>query len=206
MVSTNWLVEGGDAMTAPPVGRREALVFAGMDCIAEKGFEGLRLRDVAARAGIDHSTLHYYFATKQDLVAAVVDHVVQQFVPTMPGTGEPTQRLHRHLIALAGMMGEQPTLFAVMSELDQRAHHDPGIRGTLLGYERGWRGVLAELFREGRWSLALEVDAAVELVIAVAKGVSRNPQVASAVFGQLEALLRDRPSRAPRRAGLPRCD
>ncbi|MGH3813794.1 MAG: helix-turn-helix domain-containing protein [Pseudonocardiaceae bacterium] len=50
------------------------MVRAAFDVIAEKGFEGLRLREVAAQVGIDHSTLHYYFPTRQDLVAAGAVH------------------------------------------------------------------------------------------------------------------------------------
>ena len=48
-------------------------VRAAFDKIAENGLEGLRLRDVAAAAGIDHSTVHHYFATKEDLYRAILD-------------------------------------------------------------------------------------------------------------------------------------
>lgn len=56
--------------------RRQALVEAAFRCIAEKGFEGLRLRDVAAKVGIDHSTLHYHFPTKEDLVAGQIERLL----------------------------------------------------------------------------------------------------------------------------------
>ena len=58
----------------PGQDRRQALVEAAYRRIAECGFEGLRLRDVAAEVGIDHSTIHHYFPTKQALVTAVVDY------------------------------------------------------------------------------------------------------------------------------------
>lgn len=186
---TGWW-RGPDMVDVLPASRREALVMETMVCVAEKGFEGLRLRDVAARAGIDHSTLHHHFATKQDLVHGVVEHVVQQFWPTMPLDGPAPARLHQHLTALARMIRERPLVFAVMSELDQRAHYDPLVRATLLKHERGWRAVLGELFANtGSWRVPLDVDAAVELVIAVVKGVSRSPDTAASVLGQLEALL-----------------
>jgi len=41
--------------------RRQELVEAGVRSIAECGFEGLRLRIVAADVGIDHSTVHHYW-------------------------------------------------------------------------------------------------------------------------------------------------
>jgi AcrR family transcriptional regulator len=52
-----------------------------------QGFEELRLRDVASEVGIDHSTLHHHYATKQDLVAGVVEHAAQQFWPSSRRTG-----------------------------------------------------------------------------------------------------------------------
>jgi AcrR family transcriptional regulator len=33
------------------------------------------LREIAKRAGIDHSTLHYYFSGKEALIDGVVDHI-----------------------------------------------------------------------------------------------------------------------------------
>ncbi|MQA04549.1 MAG: TetR family transcriptional regulator [Streptosporangiales bacterium] len=180
-------------MTTTGIYRRDALVTAALDCLAEKGFKGLRLRDVATRAGIDHSTLHHHFATKRDLVDRVGEHVVRQFWPTMPQTGPPAERLHEHLAALARMIQEQPTLFAVLSEFDQRAHHDPQVRAMLAEHEHGWRTVLGQLFRAGTWRTRVDPDAAVELVIAAVKGVSRNPDAAAPVLTQLEALLARRP-------------
>ena len=42
---------------------------------------------------------------------------------------------------------------------------------------------------EGAWSRAVEPDAAVELVMAVVKGVQLAPDAARAAFAQLDALL-----------------
>lgn len=164
-------------------------MLAALDCVAEHGFEGLRLREVATRAGIDHSTLHHHFATKQDLVESVVEHVMRQFRPTMAPREEPGERLHGHLSALARLIRDEPKLFAVMSELDQRAHYDPSVRAMLLDHESGWRTALRLLFDEGGWAVVRDVDAAVELVIAVVKGVRRNREVAAPVLDQLETLL-----------------
>jgi AcrR family transcriptional regulator len=59
--------------------RRRSLVLAAYDLIAEKGFEDLRTRDVAARAGVNIATLHYYFASKEDLIDGVVDYLLDLF-------------------------------------------------------------------------------------------------------------------------------
>src|SRR2546430_14650430 len=59
--------------------RRRSLVLAAYDLIAEKGFEDLRTRDVAMRAGVNIATLHYYFASKKDLIDGVVDYLLDLF-------------------------------------------------------------------------------------------------------------------------------
>jgi len=45
--------------------RREELVRAAFNQIAEHGFEGLRTRDVANEVGVNIATLHYTFRQKR---------------------------------------------------------------------------------------------------------------------------------------------
>lgn len=161
--------------------RRQLLVWAAFDAIAEKGFEGLRLRDVAAQAGIDHSTLHYHFLTRKDLIAAVVEFATSQFWTTAPNDDATGDKLSTHLATLAGMIQQQPALFIVLRELDLRASRDPAVREIIERYERGWRTALAEVFAAA--------DSAVELVIATVKGVSLIPDRAAEVLDQLGSLL-----------------
>jgi AcrR family transcriptional regulator len=190
------VVEAGKGKPKTGEERRQALVRAAFGCIAERGFEGLRLRDVAAEVGIDHSTLHHYFASKQDLVAGVVDYATRQFWPTMPAEGGAIDRLQYHLAALGRMIREQPALFTVMAELDLRARRDPAIRALIDRHEEGWRIVLEEVLRraakDGALTQQLDVAAGVELIIAAVKGVRQLPERADDVLAQLNGLLTGR--------------
>lgn len=173
--------------------RQQALVEAAFRRLGAHGFEGLRLRDVAAEVGIDHSTLHHYFPGKEDLVAAVVEYAARQFWPTMPTEGQPAARLRDHLAALGRMVEERPILFAVLGELDLRAERDPAVRAIIERHEAGWRAALAAVLRLGTQEMALvegvEVGATVELIIAAVKGAARNPESADRVLQQLARLL-----------------
>jgi AcrR family transcriptional regulator len=51
--------------------RRRSLVLAAYHLIAEGGLERLRTRDIAARAGMNIATLHYYFPGKEDVHCAI---------------------------------------------------------------------------------------------------------------------------------------
>lgn len=61
--------------------RRLDLLEAAYELTAEKGLAGLRTRDVAARAKVNISTLHYYFGTKQELLTALVLFTCAKFEP-----------------------------------------------------------------------------------------------------------------------------
>jgi AcrR family transcriptional regulator len=87
--------------------------------------EGLRLRDVAAEVGIDHSTIHHYFPTKA-LVTAVVDYASPQFWTAEPRAEDAGDELRRQLTRLARMIVERPELHIVVRELDLRARREPG--------------------------------------------------------------------------------
>jgi AcrR family transcriptional regulator len=173
--------------------RRQELVEAAFRTIADKGLEGLRLREVASAAGVDHSTIHHYFATKQDLLAAVVDFATRPFWGTTPQEGEPRERLQRHLAAQAQMIAERPALLAVLREFDLRAARDPEVAKIIEGREAGWRAALRNVFasgaKRGDWMAGVAIEDAVELIIAAVKGASLRPRSASKALAQLDRLL-----------------
>src|SRR3954468_13101812 len=102
--------------------RRQDLVAAAYAIIAERGFEGLRVREVAARAGVNIATLHYYFASKDALVSGVVEHILGQFLTiTAPvaaeGAALPPQQLRGMFADLRYQLQEVPEMFVVLTEL-----------------------------------------------------------------------------------------
>ncbi|MBB5077785.1 TetR/AcrR family transcriptional regulator [Nonomuraea endophytica] len=179
----------------PPAGpeRRNALVQAAYRCLAEGGFERLRMRDVAAGVGIDHSSIHHHFPTKQDLVVAVVDYTTRQFWSTTPPDGGPVERLRHHLATLRQKIVDEPELHIVLRELDLRARRDPELLEIIAGREEGWRSSLRTLLTgaAAAGALAPGVDPATgaELVIATVKGASLASSRAGDVIELLDQLL-----------------
>lgn len=167
--------------------RRDELVGAAFGRVAEVGFEGLRLRQVAEEVGIDHSTVHHHFPTKQDLIEAVARHATSQLRVTAPPEGAHAgSRLQAHLDALCRLIEQRPELFTVTAELDLRARRDPAVRAVVEEQEAGWRSALVMVFA----AAGSEAPAvAAELVIAVVKGVRLAPALATPVFAQLVVAL-----------------
>ncbi|WP_173010050.1 TetR family transcriptional regulator [Mycolicibacterium sp. P9-64] len=79
------------AVTPKGVRRRYALVSAAADLLCEGGFDAVRHRAVARRAGLPLASTTYYFSSLDDLIANAVEHV---------GTRE-AEQLHSRVAALS---------------------------------------------------------------------------------------------------------
>jgi TetR/AcrR family transcriptional regulator len=63
--------------------RREAtaaILAAAERVFSRGGFDGARMADIAAEAGLPKANLHYYFGTKERLYAAVLEDIVTQWL------------------------------------------------------------------------------------------------------------------------------
>lgn len=59
----------------------EGKIFdAATEVFIEKGMDGTRMQDIADRAGINKSLLHYYYRTKERLFNAVFEKVARQMI------------------------------------------------------------------------------------------------------------------------------
>ena len=67
-------------MTSPRVSigsiRREQIVDAAVDVIAEQGIQKLSLSEIEKKVGMSRGQLTYYFATKEDILLAVFDRLI----------------------------------------------------------------------------------------------------------------------------------
>jgi AcrR family transcriptional regulator len=173
--------------------RRAQLVRSAFDRVAEVGFEGLRLRQVAEAVGIDHSTLHHHFATKQHLVEAVSEYASRQFWAAGAGHDDPADALRAHLADLRALLDGRPELFVVTVELDLRARRDPAVAAAMHRHQVGWSRFLVEVLEAGNargsWGRQLDPEGISELVIAVVRGVRLSPATAGPAFAQLVDLL-----------------
>jgi AcrR family transcriptional regulator len=59
---------------------REGILEAAAEILAERGFAGTRMQDVAARAGLSTGTLYNYFTSKAEVTVSLLEHRAQQLV------------------------------------------------------------------------------------------------------------------------------
>jgi AcrR family transcriptional regulator len=183
---------------APPKeDRRQALVKAAFNQIAERGFEGLRTREVAAEVGVNIATLHYYFPTKESLIRGVVELSMQRFRSTLAPHGSPADQLRNHLRAVRRLLRDEPQLGTVMGELALRSARDPAIAGIMEETNEAWhrtvRGLLKRAAREGHLRPELDSDEVASLVVATLTSMTlpavTGPTRADQAVRQLERWL-----------------
>ena len=134
--------------------RRDDLVRAAFACLAADGFEGLRTRSVADRAGVNIATLHYYFPTKEALISGVAAFIASQFItlhaPRKPSTGSPAlDRLQREFADARFYRARHPDLAAVLSELQLRGRRDAAICKIVEPMFGHWRKGIEEWMTAG---------------------------------------------------------
>jgi AcrR family transcriptional regulator len=177
--------------------RQEALIRAAYELLAERGFEGLRTRDIAAKVGVNIATLHYYYPTKEKLIRGVVGYAMGRFRSTLQPAGSPGEQLRAHFAGLRHLARKEPQLFAVMGELAMRARRDRAIAAIVRDVDAAWQKTLAALLRhaasEGALSKGTKADDLAALIVATLKGlfiVPADGPEAKEVDRQLRALER----------------
>ena len=156
--------------------RRGALLRAAYNQLAEHGFEGLRTREVAAEAGVNIATLHYYFPTKEKLIEGVVEHAMERFRTTLEPHGSPSDQLRNHLRAVGRLVQDEPQLGIVMGELALRSARDPAIarimRETNEGWHRTVRALLRRAVRDGNLRPDVDSDEVAAIVVATLRSLT----------------------------------
>lgn len=65
--------------------RRAEIIWALYDCLAEQGHEKVTIKAIAARAGLPHGVIHYYFKRKEDIVSALAQALVERYSQALEG-------------------------------------------------------------------------------------------------------------------------
>ena len=133
--------------------RRQAIAVAARQLIIEKGFEGLRTRDIAERVGINIATLHYHVPTKEALIGLVAETIRDQFA------AQGRRRPRRHLPAMRQLemeledfretIQETPDLVVVFVEMLDRARRNKQVDDVITPLHTYWNSQFEVIFAAG---------------------------------------------------------
>ncbi|MDX6580135.1 MAG: hypothetical protein QOJ47_1684, partial [Gaiellales bacterium] len=115
--------------------REEAILGAACRVIAQSGAAGLRMSEVAREAGVSSALLHYYFATRRELLGrafAFADARVDAHVLALVGSaGSARDRLETLLVSYLSAEAVVTEDWVVWSELWRSARFDATLRELL---------------------------------------------------------------------------
>jgi AcrR family transcriptional regulator len=148
-----------DILTPVPVpgGSRRLILDTAARLLRSGGYHQTTLREIAEAVGIRKASLYHHFASKEEIVEAVVndgvrfvhDAVVAALVDTRGTT--PRQRLEAAIIAhLTALHGQRDYTTASFRVFTFGATPVPeSVRAARRAYEGVWRGLIAELQTAG---------------------------------------------------------
>jgi AcrR family transcriptional regulator len=134
--------------------RREQIVEAAVAVITEQGLQNLSLSEIEHKAGMSRGQLTYYFPTKEDILLAVFDRVVQLMYQRM---GTPAQTAHVPPERQSGWDWVQH-LFTTLFLKPPVSPEFGVLQYTFLaqmGHREDFRRRLATLYEEWRSSMAM---------------------------------------------------
>ncbi|GAA2381640.1 TetR/AcrR family transcriptional regulator [Nonomuraea africana] len=146
--------------------RREQILRAACEVIAEVGLRSLRVSDVAKRAGTSNGTVHYYFAGKREVVHAAFEYNFQRSIdrrrPIFEGEDDPRARLLAFVRSYLPSGEETVRAWRVWMALWSEAFHEPELQDLNERVYGEWRRIVAAVIRDGQDMGVLREGDAVE--------------------------------------------
>ena len=105
------------AVVAAPIRTSDRLVAAALRAFAERGYEATSLDQIAVDCDVRKQTLLYHFPSKEALLAAVIDHTVDELAERLRAAGEGRADRRRALVdAIFRIGAERPELLELVRE------------------------------------------------------------------------------------------
>jgi len=131
---------------AKPHGReqvRSAVLTATSALVAERGPDGFSVREIAARAGVNHALVHRHFGTKADVLEQMLAADAEAVVAAVVDSGLPTsgQAGGEVVAELLDLLAERPSYWRTLvhAVLDSPEAALPGTASTTELFSGLWR-------------------------------------------------------------------
>ncbi len=191
------------AVSATEVDRRTAILACTCRVIARDGADGVRMAAVAREAGVSSALLHYYFATRDELIRQAFEHhdatETQRSHEQLRRIDDPIARIR---FVLANELGEDEAVqqgWFLWGEMERQARFHADYRASVVDRTNRWISLVTELIADaqeaGRVNPDLDAPAVgfrlTCLVDAFASHIALGTMSREGALRQLDAGLRD---------------
>jgi AcrR family transcriptional regulator len=129
---------------------RDRIVDAFVQCVIDLGLDKASMGEVGARLDLDRSSVHYYFRTREELIAVAAATVTRSYVERIQQAVagfSSTDRPHQLVDYLFGSGFHRPDLSILIDEFSVAGNRDPAIQACVAG-----------LYRAVEDSIGVEID------------------------------------------------
>ena len=159
--------------------KAEAILEAARACLGERGYTATTIAEIAAQAGVSRGLLHYYFKSKEDLLAQVVragTDAHMELLEAIFAQSESADDLAKGLVgAVRAIVKSDPTFVNLSMECWTLAHESPLVAGELADLYRQLRDAMCKGLEEaagrGIVELAIPPDALAAMLLAITDGL-----------------------------------
>jgi AcrR family transcriptional regulator len=164
----------------PPAEKAQRIVESMRSSVARRGVAGSTFDHVAREAGVSRGLLHYYFGTKERLLAEVVRHdadVRMALLDQQHATAStPDDVLERLVASLEEFVETEPEIITLIFELFALSRRHEEVAVEFSGLVRRTREQLAAILRtkveEGAVRLGAEPEEVADVLFAMADGMA----------------------------------
>ena len=131
--------------------RLEQILEAACRAILDRGFPATRIADIAQAAHVSTGTVHYYFATKDEVLIAALKWASARLFARIehPGDDSAAKRLARLLAVSVPYPGPARDEYVLWIELWLRVLHQPDLLAQCEEFSEQWRGYFHDVVRAG---------------------------------------------------------
>lgn len=134
--------------------KRKEILEAAQEAIAARGVRGLRIEDVAERAGVAPSLLYYHFGSRAGLLRATLDHANEMASTARLASGDDRRPALKVIEdALVAEISDDPAVkrnSLVWGELCASAAFDPPLRAAVALATSAWTKAFEKRIRAGK--------------------------------------------------------
>jgi len=156
---------------------RNRLITAARAVFEERGFDGTRMGDIAEAAGVAHGTVYTWFATKEDLLHAVIDSITGSLYASLsvPDATSPVERI---AIANQRYLAAYRDTARLLEVVEQAAVSDSSFRAVLANLRTTHVERVAKTIRRwqrnGEASSAIDAGVSAAALCAMVEGFARH--------------------------------
>ncbi|WP_049986033.1 TetR/AcrR family transcriptional regulator [Halobellus rufus] len=131
--------------------QNEEIMQATYRALREHGYADLTIKRIAAEYGKSTAAVHYYYDTKEELLAAFLDHLLERFVDSIHAveTTDPEKRLELLLDMLLVKPQENPDLSVALLEMRSQAPYKDAFRDRFKQNDEYIRYMLKAVINHG---------------------------------------------------------